>query len=69
MQSFVIFFVRSFRVEILFLIAEILFEIDAHLSFHDPQAAADDAFVVNLPDHEPRINAVKDETLMRQLIN
>lgn len=37
------------------MIAEIFFEIDAHLSFHDSQATANDALVVDLLDHESKI--------------
>lgn len=52
---------RLFDVEIPFLIAVILLEIDPHLCFHDSQAASDNTFVINLFDQESksRIKLIK----------
>lgn len=51
----------SVCIEIIFLIPEVLFEVDAHLCLHDPEAASDDTFVVDLLDLEAEILELKQD--------
>lgn len=54
-------------IEIIFLIPEVLFEVDSHLSLHDAEAASDNTFVIDLLDLETERRVLSTESICSNL--